>query len=179
MQAMIGFWSHALAAFAFASILLWRVTRPVTRPGQALMLAALALTACWAWLSGIEPASALTRHAETARNLWLYYLNYYTVGNLGDGGALGSWRGVAMLLIAPLFALGAREDQGVGRISLSRSASFQARLAATRLDTSHGSAPGTAPRRRSAHGGTFGISTPFSRKEPCRSASSIAESTNA
>ena len=215
MLAVIGFWSHALAAIAFASILLWRVTRPVTRPGQALMLAALALTACWAWLSGIEPASALARHSETARNLlwigllyamssasegrlrgvgmvyaavalvlglqfvatglvspgtslessqilriiaaagslvlvhnlyaqsapatrsalrftmaglaamWLYDLNYYTVGNLGGDGALGAWRGVAMLMIAPLFALGAREDQGAARISLSRSASFQ------------------------------------------------------
>ena len=27
MQALIGFWSHALAAIAFAAILLWRVTR--------------------------------------------------------------------------------------------------------------------------------------------------------
>jgi putative PEP-CTERM system histidine kinase len=218
MQAVIGFWSHALTAIAFASILLWRVTRPVTRPGQALMLAALALTACWAWLSGIQPGSALTSHSETARNLlwigllyalsnasdgrlrgvglvygavaavlglqfvvtflvgqspsldtlgssevlrtiaaagslilvhnlyaqsapatrsalrftmaglaamWLYDLNYYTVATLGDGARLSDWRGVMMLMIAPLFALGARDDQGAARIKLSRSASFQ------------------------------------------------------
>ena len=218
MQALIGFWSHALAAIAFASILLWRVTQPVKRPGQALMLAALALTACWAWLGGIEPGSALANHSETARNLlwigllyalsnagegrlrgvglvygavaavlglqfvstflvgrsgsldaagsseilrilaaagaltlvhnlyaqsapatrsalrfamaglaamWLYDLNYYTVDYLGDGSRLGDWRGVLMLLTAPLFALGAREEKGGGRIMLSRSASFQ------------------------------------------------------
>jgi putative PEP-CTERM system histidine kinase len=217
MQALIGFWSHALAAGGFAALLIWRVSRPAKRPGQALMLAALALTACWAWLSGIEPGSALARHAETARNLlwigvlyslssasdgrlrgvglvygavaavlgmqfvttilagasgslavlaaseilrviaaagalilvhnlyaqsapatrsqmrftmlglaamWLYDLNLYTVEYLGGENGLADWRGLWMILVATLFALGANEDQG-WRIRLSRSASFQ------------------------------------------------------
>jgi putative PEP-CTERM system histidine kinase len=217
MQALIGFWSHALAAIGFATLLIWRVSQPAKRPGQALMLAALALTACWAWLSGIEPGSALARHAETARNLlwigvlyslsnasdgrlrgvglvygavaavlgmqfvatvltgqsgslavlaaseilrviaaagalvlvhnlyaqsaaatrtqmrltmlglaamWFYDLNLYTVEYLGNGSRLDEWRGLWMLLIAPLFALGAHEDHGA-RVKLSRSASFQ------------------------------------------------------
>ena len=217
MQALIGFWSHALAAIGFAALLIWRVSQPAKRSGQALMLAALALTACWAWLSGIEPGSALARHAETARNLmwigvlyslssasdgrlrgvglvygavaavlgmqfvatalagasgnlavlaaseilrviaaagslvlvhnlyaqsaaatrsqmrltmlglaamWLYDLNLYTVEYLGGTNRLGDWRGLWMLLLTPLFALGAHEDQGA-RVKLSRSASFQ------------------------------------------------------
>jgi putative PEP-CTERM system histidine kinase len=217
MQALIGFWSHALAAIGFAALLIWRVSQPSKRPGQALILAALALTACWAWLSGIDPGSALARHSETARNLlwigvlyslssasdgrlrgvglvygavaavlgmqfvatvltgpsgslavvavseilrviaaagslvlvhnlyaqaalttraqmrftmlglaamWLYDLNLYTVEYLGGEGALADWRGLWMMIVATLFALGANEDQG-WRIRLSRSASFQ------------------------------------------------------
>ena len=89
VQALIAFWSHALAAIAFASILVWRATRTGKRPGQALLLAALALTACWAWLSAIEPGSALARHAETARNLlWIGLL--YALSNAGEGRLRGA-----------------------------------------------------------------------------------------
>ena len=218
MQALIGFWSHALAAVAFAAVLLWRVVEPSRRPGQGMMLAALAVTACWAWLTGMQPGSALARFSETARNLvwlgllhalssssdgrqrgvawvygavaavlglqfiatgfevfdpspaalatsailritaaagalilvhnfyaqsapatrsqlrftmlglaaiWLYDLNYYTIGYLvGGPTALGDWRGLLVILTAPLFALGANADKD-WRIKLSRTASFQ------------------------------------------------------
>ena len=218
MQALIGFWSHALAAVAFAAVLLWRVVEPSRRPGQGMMLAALAVTACWAWLTGMEPGSALARFSETARNLvwlgllhalssssdgrqrgvawvygavaavlglqfiatgfevfdpspaavatsailritaaagalilvhnfyaqsapatrsqlrytmlglaamWVYDLNYYTIAYLvGGPSALGDWRGLLVLLTAPLFALGADADKD-WRIRLSRTASFQ------------------------------------------------------
>jgi putative PEP-CTERM system histidine kinase len=101
MHALIGFWSHALAAIAFASILLWRVTQPIKRPAQALMLGALALTACWAWLSGIEPDTALTRHSETARNLlWIGLL--YAVSSASEG----RLRGVGLVYGAVAAVLG-------------------------------------------------------------------------
>ncbi len=218
MHALIGFWSHALAAVAFAAVLLWRVAEPARRPAQGMMLAALAVTACWAWLTGMDPGSALARFAETARNLvwlgllyalsassdgrqrgvawvygavagvlglqlvttalivfnpspavlatsailritaaagalilvhnfyaqsapttrtqvrytmiglaamWLYDLNYYTIEYLAGGRSiLGEWRGLLVLMVAPLFALGAREGRDT-RIKLSRTASFQ------------------------------------------------------
>ena len=111
MQALIGFWSHALAAIAFAAVLLWRVTQPAKRPGQALILAALALTACWAWLSGIEPASALARHSETARNLlWiglLYALSSASEGRLrGVGLVFGAVAAVLGLQFVATFLVG-------------------------------------------------------------------------
>jgi len=219
MDALIGFWGHALAAALFAALLIWRVIEPSRQPGQRLLLAAFALTACWAWLGAIQPGSGLALYAETARNLiwvgllyslsaasnerqhgvrlvygavaavigfqlvatyfwlaspspaviqtalllrlttaagalvlvhnlygqsapstrshiryamlglaamWIYDLNYYTVAYLGAASAerLAQWRGVAMALTVPLFAIAARQEEG-WRIRLSRAAGFQ------------------------------------------------------
>jgi len=223
MTALIAFWSHALAAVAFASLAIWRLGEASRRPGQRLLLGAFALTACWAWLSAVAPGDPLVEFAESARNLiwvgllyslsaasderqhgvrlvyaavaaaiglqlvadalallgpsetvaqtglilhlataagalvlvhnvygqaapasrssirlamlglammWLYDLNYYTVAYLGSqGGAVGAaglerWRGLAVALTAPLFALGLRGGD-VWRIKLSRAATFQ------------------------------------------------------
>lgn len=219
MDALIGFWGHALAAALFAALLIWRVIEPSRQPGKRLLLAAFALTACWAWLNAIQPGSGLALYAETARNLvwvgllyslsaasderqqgvrlvygavaavigfqlvatyfrlaspspavtetalllrlttaagalvlvhnlygqaapstrshirfamlglaamWIYDLNYYTVLYLGAASArrLGEWRGVAIALTVPLFALAAKQEEG-WRIRLSRAASFQ------------------------------------------------------
>ena len=55
MDALITFWSHALAAMLFVSLLLWRLGDLSRQPGQRLLLAAFALTACWAWLSAVMP----------------------------------------------------------------------------------------------------------------------------
>ena len=214
MNALITFWSHALAAMLFASLLLWRLSDASRQPGQRLLLAAFALTACWAWLEAVMPQHGLVRFAESARNLvwigllyvlssarderqhgvrlvygaigaviglqlvadalalitpsaaiaqtslilrvttaagalvlvhnfygqaapasrshirlamlglawmWGYDLNLYTVAYIGSPTALAlsQWRGVAIALSAPLFALGARHDQG-RRFRLSR-----------------------------------------------------------
>ena len=219
MDALISFWSHALAAMLFASLLIWRVGEGSRQPGQRLLLAALALTVCWAWLEAVTPSDRLVGFAESARNLvwigllyslasatderqhgvrlvygavagvigmqfiagvlaivspmpaiaqtalilrittaagalvlvhnfygqaapasrshirlamlglawmWGYDLNFYTVSYIGSPNAsdLAHWRGVAVALTAPLFALGARSDQGL-RIRLSRAATFQ------------------------------------------------------
>ena len=219
MDALITFWSHALAAMLFVSLLLWRLGDLSRQPGQRLLLAAFALTACWAWLSAVMPHHPLAGLAESARNLvwigllyslataaedrqhgvrlvysavaavigmqliagvltitspspalaqgslilrittaagalvlvhnfygqaapasrshirlamlglawmWGYDLNFYTVSYIGSVTApdLAQWRGLAVAMTAPLFALGARHDQG-WRIRLSRAATFQ------------------------------------------------------
>lgn len=75
VDSLIAFWGHGLAAVLFAALLLWRVVGPVRQPGQKLLLAALAITACWAWLSAIAPDSGLAMYAETFRNLiWIALL---------------------------------------------------------------------------------------------------------
>jgi putative PEP-CTERM system histidine kinase len=219
MDALIAFWSHALAAALFAALMIWRLRDAARQPGQRLLAAAFALTACWAWLSAMAPGSPLVGYAESARNLvwigllyslsaageerqhgvrlvygavaavigmqlvadtlglvspggaiaqtslilrittaagalvlvhnlygqaapasrshirlamlglamiWAYDLNLYTVTYLGSPSvpAVREWRGLAVALTAPLFALGARQESG-WRISLSRAATFQ------------------------------------------------------
>jgi putative PEP-CTERM system histidine kinase len=58
--------------------------------------------------------------------MWIYDLNLYTVAYLGSKSAVAirDWRGLAVALTAPLFALGARNENG-WRIHLSRAATFQ------------------------------------------------------
>ncbi len=58
--------------------------------------------------------------------LWGYDLNLYTVGYLGSAsaGRLLEWRGLAVALAAPLFALATRDESG-WRIRVSRAATFQ------------------------------------------------------
>jgi putative PEP-CTERM system histidine kinase len=219
MSLLISFWSHALAATMFASLLVWRLFAGARQPGHRLLLGAFALTACWAWLAAIEPLGALARFAETARNLvwvgllyslyassegrqqgvrlvyaavsavlgmefvttalslagpsaaveqtarilgitaaagslvlvhnlygqaapssrpnirfamlalalsWAYDLNFYTVSYIDPASAIGiaDWRGFAIALTGPLFALAARHEDD-WRIRLSRAATFQ------------------------------------------------------
>jgi len=219
MAALIAFWSHALAAAMFAALVVWRLGAGARNPGQRMLLAAFAVTACWAWLNAVAPGDTLARLAETARNLvwvgllyhlsvssnerqhgvrlvyaavaavigmqfiadalaagvhsgavvdtalllritaaagalvlvhnlygqaapasrsnirfamlglallWAYDLNLYTLAYLEASGAsaLFDWRGLAVALTGPLFALGARREEG-WRIRLSRAASFQ------------------------------------------------------
>ncbi len=219
MHGLIVFWSHTLAAVVFAALVVWRLSAGTRQPGQRLLLAAFALTCCWAWLTAIGAGEALVRYAETARNLvwvgllyslsmrseerqhgvslvygavaavlglqlavdaislitglggaeetalllrvtaaagalvlvhnlygqaspasrtsisfamlalalmWTYDLNLYTISYLDPAVAatLSTWRGALIALTAPLFALGARSDDG-WRIRLSRAATFQ------------------------------------------------------
>ena len=219
MQGLIAFWSHALAAVTFGALLLWRLSASGFQPGQRLLLAAFALTGCWAWLSAIAGGSVLVSYAETARDLlwiallyglsaaseerqrgvrlvygavaavlgfqlvattvaafspgpavaetavllrvtaaagalvlvhnvygqaspasrsnirfamlalalmWAYDLNLYTMAYLDSRTASGlvAWRGAAVVLTAPLFALGVNREEA-WRIRLSRAATFQ------------------------------------------------------
>lgn len=220
MAALMGFWSHALAAACFAALIIWRLGEAARQPGQRLLASAFALTACWAWLAAVAPNAPVLGLAESARNLlwvsllyslstasdderqhglkmvyaavagviglqligavlelfsptaaiaetalvlrittaagalvlvhnlygqaspasrshirfamiglaliWTYDLNLYTSLYLGSAGAKGLivWRGVAVALAAPLFALATRKESA-WRVRLSRAATFQ------------------------------------------------------
>jgi putative PEP-CTERM system histidine kinase len=82
----IAVWSHALAAVVFAGLLAWRLIAGVRQPGHRLLLAAFALTACWAWLEAITPGASVARYAESARNLvWVGLLHSVYASSGGEG----------------------------------------------------------------------------------------------
>jgi len=75
VDALIAFWSHALAAALFAALMLWRLGDAARQPTQRLLAGAFALTACWAWLTAIAPGVSIVGYAESARNLlWISLL---------------------------------------------------------------------------------------------------------
>ena len=69
MEAVIAFWTHALAAALFSSLTLWELRRGIGESEQRMLLAAFALTACWAWITAMAPTTMLAAYSETARNL--------------------------------------------------------------------------------------------------------------
>ena len=69
MEALIAFWTHALAAALFSSLTLWELRRGLGESEQRMLLAAFALTACWAWVTAMAPTTMLAAYSETARNL--------------------------------------------------------------------------------------------------------------
>lgn len=72
MSAFITFWSHALAAVMFATLLLWQLRSGARGAGRRLLLAGLLMTSVWAWFTAVQPGSGLAAQAETARNLlWI------------------------------------------------------------------------------------------------------------
>ena len=75
MDALISFWSHALAAACFAALMIWRLGEAARQPAQRLLAGAFAITACWAWLAAVAPDSSTLGFAESARNLvWISLL---------------------------------------------------------------------------------------------------------
>jgi len=81
--ALIGFWSHALAAFLFAALMIWRLGDAARQPGQRLLAGAFGLTACWAWLAAVDASSSVLTFAESARNLlWISLL--YSLSTAGE-----------------------------------------------------------------------------------------------
>ena len=65
MPALIAFWTHALAAALFASLTLWELRRGLAESEQRMLLAAFALTGCWAWITALAPTTMLAAYAET------------------------------------------------------------------------------------------------------------------
>lgn len=102
MQALIAFWTHALAAALFASLTLWELRRGISESGQRMLLASFALTGCWAWVTALAPTTMLAAYAETARNLvWvgvLYRLAEIDTGNEGQRGVRPVYAAVACVL---------------------------------------------------------------------------------
>jgi putative PEP-CTERM system histidine kinase len=83
VPALIGFWSHALAAACFAALTIWRLGDAARQPAQRLLAAAFALTTCWAWLAAVAPGDPLVGFAESARNLlWISLL--YGLSTAGE-----------------------------------------------------------------------------------------------
>src|SRR5256885_15577631 len=76
MLSLIAFWSYALAACLFASLILWRLRDRVEGTAR-LLVAGYFATAVWASVSAIRgPIDLLTMPAETLRNLvWLVMLH--------------------------------------------------------------------------------------------------------
>jgi len=84
VQGLISFWSYALAAAMFVGLLIWRLGAGTRLDGHRLLLAAFALTGCWAWLSAIAAGHPLVSFAETARNLVWVSLLYSLSATTGD-----------------------------------------------------------------------------------------------
>jgi putative PEP-CTERM system histidine kinase len=83
VDALIAFWSHALAAALFAALTLWRLRDAARQPLQRLLAGAFAMTACWAWLAAVTPGEPIAGYAESARNLlWISML--YSVSAAAD-----------------------------------------------------------------------------------------------
>jgi len=76
MISLASFWSYALAACLFASVILWRLRERVEGTAR-LLVAGYFATAVWASVSAIRgPVDVLTMPAETLRNLaWLVMLH--------------------------------------------------------------------------------------------------------
>ncbi|QDP19917.1 XrtA/PEP-CTERM system histidine kinase PrsK [Sphingomonas xanthus] len=102
MQALTAFWAHALAAALFASLTLWELRRGLGESEQRMLLAAFALTGCWAWVTALAPTTMLAAYSETARNLvWVGVL--YRLAGM-DGGDVQ--RGVKPVYAAVAGVLG-------------------------------------------------------------------------
>jgi putative PEP-CTERM system histidine kinase len=80
MEALIAFWSHALAAALFASLTLWELRRGLGESEQRRLLAAFALTGLWAWVTALAPTTMLAAYSETARNLVWVSVLYHLAG---------------------------------------------------------------------------------------------------
>ncbi|MEO5641583.1 MAG: PEP-CTERM system histidine kinase PrsK, partial [Sphingomicrobium sp.] len=104
--ALLAFWTHGVAAACFASLLLWRLRAGVAQRGQALLLAAFALTAAWAWLVAIEgPLAPLPVLAETVRNLvWIALL--YNLSSTEGAERAAAARGVRLVFGAVALVIG-------------------------------------------------------------------------
>jgi putative PEP-CTERM system histidine kinase len=86
MVALVGVWSHALAAVLFGLLALWQFTRQERRVSMGILGLAFLLTAVWAGLAAAtDPGSVLARLGETARNLGFLTFMYVLLRHgLGD-----------------------------------------------------------------------------------------------
>jgi len=119
--ALFSFWTHALAAACFASLLLWRLKARIVGRDQLLLLAAYLLTAAWAWLAAVEsPVAPLAMLAETARNLvWIALLQ--GLASTGREADMPN-RGVRLVLGAESLVIGLQLILNLGALLAAPSA---------------------------------------------------------
>ena len=97
----MGFWSYALAACAFASVVLWRARSRGDR-SETLLLAACAGTAIWAAVAAVYGRTdAMTMTAGTLRNL-LWVILLYDM----SGGARRAPNGLRLVFGAVALSIG-------------------------------------------------------------------------
>jgi putative PEP-CTERM system histidine kinase len=102
VNALIAFWSYALAACLFASILLWRLRSRVDRSDRVLLAAYLA-TALWATSGAVRgPTDPLTMVCGSLRNLAWIMLLYSMSGDL----RASSLRGLRLVFGAVALVIG-------------------------------------------------------------------------
>lgn len=88
MDALIAFWTHALAAGLFALLVAWQLHLGTKGTGQRLLLAVLGMTCLWAWVRATAPGGLLAESAETMRNLvWIALLHSLALGSGEDESA--------------------------------------------------------------------------------------------
>jgi len=102
VQDLIAFWSYALAACAFAGVVIWRLRRGADRSDK-LMLAACFATAGWAATAAIYGRlDPVTMTASNIRNL-LWVMLLYDMA----GGARGNWAsGLKLVFSAVTLSIG-------------------------------------------------------------------------
>ena len=102
MQGLIGFWSYALAACAFASVVLWRARSHSDR-SEKLLLTACAGTAVWAMVAAVwGRTDPMTMTGGTLRNLlWVMLLYDMSSGIRGSAGG-----GLRLVFAAVALSLG-------------------------------------------------------------------------
>jgi putative PEP-CTERM system histidine kinase len=89
MNGLVAFWSYAVAACAFVSLLLWRLRTRVD-PAERLLLAGFFATAVWATVGAVRgPDETLTLACSSLRNLIWVMLLYSMSSGLRDGALKG------------------------------------------------------------------------------------------
>ena len=102
MNSVVAFWSYALAACAFASVVVWRLRAPVDRT-ERLLIGSCAATAIWATIAAVYGRTdPMTMVSGTLRNLIWMVLLYEMSG--GVRGA--TWSGMRLVFAAVALSIG-------------------------------------------------------------------------
>jgi putative PEP-CTERM system histidine kinase len=152
---LIAFWSYAVAACLFASIVFWRLRGRVEGPAR-LLIGAFFATAVWASVSAIRgPTDVVTVPAETIRNLSWVVLLHAISGDLKHGARRGVrlvFAAVALViglqLTLNLLMLAAALPSGLTRDLLSTSQLLRISMASGALVLVHNIYGQAAPRSR-------------------------------
>ncbi|HKX91228.1 MAG TPA: XrtA/PEP-CTERM system histidine kinase PrsK [Sphingomicrobium sp.] len=114
MSGLISFWSYALAACLFASLLLWRLRTRVD-PADRLLLAAFFATAVWATVAAVRgPTDTLAMIAGSLRNLVWVMLLY----NMSSGLRHSALKGLRLVFAAVALVIGLQLVLGLLRLAV-------------------------------------------------------------